>query len=106
MDGNEIAFPKCITTSITKLELSFGGCKFKREKRELRFYRTGSQVPFAKVKIPNNSKSIEIDFEYNIRDLKKNYIRAELWQVNKKYKFIELLGLTNPIYINYNKDVM
>jgi hypothetical protein len=75
---------------------------FKKEKMELRFYTMDSKVPFTKVRLPKKKKgAYQVEVSLDISQDEKNYIRAELWQVNKKFEFIEVLGITNPIYLNY-----
>ncbi|MBT3586595.1 MAG: hypothetical protein HN509_16925 [Halobacteriovoraceae bacterium] len=75
---------------------------FKKETWELRFYNTKSEQPFLKVKLPKKSKTGEVvEFDYPIKAGEKDFVRAELWVVNKKLKLIEHLALTNPVTFNY-----
>lgn len=76
---------------------------WKKRKWELRFYNMKNEL-IAKESLnpkkfgPDNS--FVSGFKINIPAGIEELVRAELWSINKKTKSIDLLGMTNPIYIN------
>ena len=74
---------------------------FKKNRLEVRFYNMDGEV-VAKKKFNGKkfggkrSFSARVDLPITGTDL----IRAELWEINRKEKQINLLASTNPIYIN------
>ena len=74
---------------------------WKKERWEIRFYNKKSELIAKKEINPRkykSGKSIKATFEYNVSG--SDLIRAELWSINKKHKVIDLLGATNPVYLN------
>lgn len=87
-----------VIDSFTKL-ITF----WKKKRWELRFYNMSGEL-VAKEKINPRKykpgKGFISGFKMSIPTGSSDLIRAELWSINKKTKVIDLLGLTNPIYIN------
>lgn len=76
---------------------------WKKEIWEVRFYNLKNEVVAKEIinpKLYNAKKHLKASFSLNIED-STDIVRAELWAVNKKQKQIDLLGATNPIYINW-----
>lgn len=75
---------------------------WKRKYWEIRFYNLNNEL-IAKRWINPKWYSSKKHFKatLNIPVATKEIIRAELWSVNKRLKNVDLLGATNPIYINW-----
>ena len=68
---------------------------------ELRFYNKNGDVIAKRILNPkkfNYKKHFKATF--NLPMAKNDIVRAEVWQVNRKSRSIDLLGATNPIYLN------
>ncbi|MBK24885.1 MAG: hypothetical protein CME70_12875 [Halobacteriovorax sp.] len=87
-----------IIAGFTKL-LTF----WKKRRWELRFYNMNGEL-IAKESIKPRKfgakKSFISGFKWPVAKGKAELIRAELWSINKKTESIDLLAMTNPIYIN------
>jgi hypothetical protein len=79
---------------------------WKKRKWEVRFYNKDNEL-LAKESINPKKfgpdKSFISGFKIKIPAKKVELIRAELWSINKKTKSVDLLGLTNPVYINQKR---
>lgn len=76
---------------------------WKKEIWEVRFYNLKNEVIGKQIinpKLYNAKKHLKASFSLNLNNA-TDVVRAELWAVNKKQKQIDLLGATNPIYINW-----
>jgi hypothetical protein len=74
---------------------------WKKWRWEVRFYNLKGDVIAKKMINPrkyNHKKSFKASFSIPING--PEIIRAELWRINKKSEVVDLLGLTNPIYLN------
>lgn len=74
---------------------------WKKRKWEVRFYNLAGEVVAKKGINPKRfgpKKSFTAEFSLPVNG--EEIIRAELWQINKKSKRVDLLGATNPIYFN------
>jgi hypothetical protein len=68
---------------------------------EIRFYNLQGDVIAKKIIRPaklKKDKSFTARIKLPIND--KEIVRAELWRINKKLKAVDLIGITNPIYLN------
>jgi|LUMW01.1.fsa_nt_gb hypothetical protein len=73
---------------------------WKRDYWEIRFYNKSGDLIAKRSLRPhryNSKKHFKAEFEFPSKS--NDLIRAELWQVNRRSKSIDLLGATNPIYI-------
>ena len=68
---------------------------------EVRFYNKNGDVIAKRTlnaKKYNSKNHFRMTFPYELND--SDIIRAELWEINKKNRSVDLLGATNPIYFN------
>ncbi|MBT7609756.1 MAG: hypothetical protein HN576_08360 [Bacteriovoracaceae bacterium] len=68
---------------------------------EIRFYNLKGDVIAKKILFPSKlkkDKSFTARIKIPITD--KEIVRAEIWRINKKSKSVDLIGITNPIYLN------
>lgn len=76
---------------------------WKKRRWEIRFYNMAGEL-IAKEKIKPSKygpkKSFTAGFKMPITEGRAELIRAELWSINTKTEKVDLLGATNPIYIN------
>lgn len=77
-----------------------------RKTWEVRFYNLTGDVIAKRQFNPNkygSKTSFKMRFNFDISqdNLKQDIIRAEIWEVNKKNRSVDLKSATNPIYINY-----
>ena len=75
---------------------------WKKENWEVRFYNLDGDVIAKRAINPKKfsyKRHFRALFDLNIKAT--DLVRAELWSVNKKSKSVDLLGATNPIYINW-----
>lgn len=75
---------------------------WKKRRWEIRFYNLNNEL-IAKRYINPKWYSYKKHFKavINMPINGKDLIRAELWSINRKSKSVDLLGATNPIYINW-----
>ena len=75
---------------------------WKKQRWEIRFYNMNNEL-IAKRGINPKWYSYKKHFKATIEMPidKKNAIRAELWSINSKSRSVDLLGATNPIYLNW-----
>ena len=75
---------------------------WKKDFWQIRFYNLAGEL-IAKRDIKPSWYSYKKHFKatLELENLGTDIVRAELWAVNKKNKSIDLLGATNPIYINW-----
>ncbi len=69
---------------------------------ELRFYNLKGDLIAKRRVYPGNyryNRHLKATLELDITGT--DLVRAELWEINKKSKSVDLLGATNPIYINW-----
>lgn len=74
---------------------------WKKRRWEVRFYNKEDKLVASRKFNPrryNSKRHFRIEFNYTPEA--SDLIRAELWEVNRKRKSIDLLGATNPIYFN------
>ena len=74
---------------------------WKKWRWEVRFYNLNGEVIAKKMinaRKYNRKKSFTASFSLPVSG--PEIIRAELWRINKKSEVVDLLGLTNPIYLN------
>lgn len=73
---------------------------WKKDRWEFRFYNEKDEL-VAKKRIDANDydedESFVLNFDFPIN--RQKLIRAELWKVDKKDKQVDILGVTNPIYL-------
>ncbi len=77
---------------------------WKKRTWEMRFYNLNGEVIAKRIINPksfNYKKHFRAYFTLPITG--KEVVRAELWSISKKSKTVDLLGATNPIYINWAK---
>lgn len=75
---------------------------WRKEIWEVRFYDQKGNViakQILKPKSYNPKRHLRASFEMPVYG--KDIVRAELWAVNKDKKQVDLLGATNPVYINW-----
>lgn len=73
---------------------------WKKRRWEIRFYNLAGEVIAKRSLNPKRFGKKHFKAVVQIPVEKKEIIRAELWSVNKKSKHVDLLGATNPIYLN------
>ncbi|MFT6069841.1 MAG: hypothetical protein ACJAT2_000855 [Bacteriovoracaceae bacterium] len=87
-----------VISSFTKL-FTF----WKKRRWEVRFYNINNELIAKETINPKKfggEKSFVSGFKVQIPAGQKDLIRAELWSINKKTSSVDLLGMTNPIYLN------
>lgn len=70
---------------------------------EIRFYNLEGEVIAKRVIRPkkyNYKRHFKAVFNLPVEG--QDIVRAELWQINRKSRKVDLLGATNPIYINWS----
>ncbi len=76
---------------------------WKKRRWEIRFYNLAGEV-LAKKEL--NARKLDHDESFsasiNIPISGREIVRAELWEINKKSKSVDLLSATNPIYLNWD----